>query len=110
MAAGVAGTELGVPLAATQVLAGGLALGLGAGRSRIGAAGLTVAAAQRPDWSAAPASSTAAGVLQHALGEPADSPPEHGKLGRPGISATTTTGRSTASTSGAARQRPPTRR
>lgn len=42
--AGIGGTELGGPVAATQVLAGGLAIGLGAGRSRLGTAGLTVAA------------------------------------------------------------------
>ncbi|HEY0807228.1 MAG TPA: alpha/beta hydrolase [Pseudonocardiaceae bacterium] len=44
MVTGLGGTELGVPMAATQVVAGGLALGLGAGRSRLGSAGLAVAA------------------------------------------------------------------
>lgn len=41
---GLGGTELSVPLAAGTVAAGGLAAGLGAGRSRLGAAGLVVAA------------------------------------------------------------------
>lgn len=44
MVTGLGGTELGTPLAATQALAGGLALRLGAGRSRLGTAGLAVAA------------------------------------------------------------------
>jgi acetyl esterase/lipase len=44
MVTGIGGTELGAPMAATQALAGGLALGLGAGRSRVGRAGLAVAA------------------------------------------------------------------
>jgi acetyl esterase/lipase len=80
MAAGLGGTELGTQLAATQVLAGGLAIGLGAGRSRIGAAGLTVAAGTAAGLVGLHRqSSTAAGVLQRALGEPADSAPEYGK-------------------------------
>jgi acetyl esterase/lipase len=41
---GLGGTELGRPMAITQAAAGGLALGLGAGRSRLGTAGLVVAA------------------------------------------------------------------
>jgi acetyl esterase/lipase len=44
MATGIGGTELGVPFAAAQAVAGGLALRLGAGRSRVGTAGLAVAA------------------------------------------------------------------
>lgn len=44
MAAGISGTELSAPFAAAQALTGGLALGLGAGRSRVGTAGLAVAA------------------------------------------------------------------
>jgi acetyl esterase/lipase len=80
MAAGLGGTELGGPLAATQVLAGGLAIGLGAGRSRIGAAGLTVAAGTAAGLVGLHRQSSGAGdVLQRALGEPADSVPEYGK-------------------------------
>lgn len=41
---GIGGTELGVPFAAAQAMAGGLALRLGAGHSRVGTAGLAVAA------------------------------------------------------------------
>ncbi|HEX4722535.1 MAG TPA: alpha/beta hydrolase [Pseudonocardiaceae bacterium] len=44
MLTGIGGTELGAPMAATQAVAGGIALGLGAGRSRLGTAGLAVAA------------------------------------------------------------------
>jgi acetyl esterase/lipase len=51
VATGIGGTELGAPVAATQVLAGGLAIRLGAGRTTLGRAGLTVAA------------STAAGLI-----------------------------------------------
>jgi len=44
VAAGISGTELGASFAAAQAVAGGLALRLGAGRSRVGTAGLAVAA------------------------------------------------------------------
>jgi acetyl esterase/lipase len=41
---GIGGTELGGTMAITQAAAGGLAIGLGAGRSKVGTAGLVVAA------------------------------------------------------------------
>jgi acetyl esterase/lipase len=44
MVPGLVGSELGRPAATAQVLAAGVALGLGAGRSRVGSTGLAVAA------------------------------------------------------------------
>lgn len=45
MVPGLVGSELGAPVATAQAVLGGLAVGLGAGRSRVGAGGLALAAA-----------------------------------------------------------------
>jgi acetyl esterase/lipase len=68
MVPGLVGSELGGPAVAAQAVAAGVALGLGAGRSRIGSTGLAVAAGTAVGLVGLHRQAvTAAGVLDRAL-------------------------------------------